>query len=88
MLDRMFPATAAQKKLLDFHPDYSRCLTSAEVHTVMNCIDVVVFVWLNNGSGYWYFIKDARGEALIGYVLVNNRWIFNPIEKRRILAYF
>jgi len=87
-LDRMFPATTAQKTLLNFRPECSRCLLETDVSTIENCVNVVVFIWLNDGNGYWYFLKSRQGEMLNGYVLVNNRWIYNPIEKRRVLTYF
>jgi hypothetical protein len=43
------------------------------VGTIVNCINMVVFVWLTNGNGYWYFIKHVQGDTLIGYILVNSR---------------
>lgn len=88
MVEKMFPATAAQRHLLNFQPAPSDCRTRTDVRTIANCINVVVFVWLTNGSGYWYYMKRTQGDLLIGYVLADNQWDYHPIEKRRILTYY
>ncbi len=87
-MEKMFPATMAQKQLLSFRPKCAHCLPRTEAPSIANCINVVVFVWLTDGNGYWYYTKGAQGEMLIGYVLVNSRWVYNPIEKKQVLTYF
>ncbi len=88
LLKKTFPATAAQKHLLNFQPAQSRCRLKADVQTIANCLNVIVFVWLTDGNGYWYYMKRTWGNLLIGYVLIHNRWNYHPIEKGRIVTYF
>ena len=87
-MDRMFPATETQKRLLTFRPTRPHCLAEADVGTIVNCNNMVVFVWLTNGNGYWYFIKHVQGDTLIGYILVNSRWIYNPIPQKQVWIYY
>lgn len=87
-MEKMFPATEAQKRLLTFRPIRSHCLAKADVGTIVNCINMVVFVWMTNGNGYWYLIKSVHGGTLIGYMLINNRWVYNPIKKKQVWIYY
>lgn len=87
-MEKTFPATEAQKRLLNFLPKRPHCLAETDVDTIVNCVNMVVFVWLTNGNGYWYFIKSVQGGTLIGYVLTNNRWVYHPIEKKQVRIYY
>lgn len=52
-------------------------------NTLKNLNDIVVFLWLKNGSSFWYFISYSTNNHLVGYIWNGNFW-----EKREILLRF
>lgn len=83
-----YPATEAQKQVLRSPPKNNRCLLPRELENLKNYTDVIVYLWLKAGRGYWYHILYAKDNVLTGYLLINGRWRYRPVPIRKISKYF
>ncbi|MBQ7549711.1 MAG: hypothetical protein IJT03_08415 [Clostridia bacterium] len=83
-----FPETECQKRKLRFRPVPDDCLLRRDTDTLRNLRDVIVFIFLKNGSGGWYYIKSVHGDRVEGYVLSEDMWNHMPISLSSVLRYY
>jgi hypothetical protein len=83
-----YPVAEVYKRTLNYIPSKSECLLKKDVDTIRNLHDVIAFIWLTNGRGYWYHIKNVQNGTLYGYVLAGNRWNYAPVQFNAVLRYY
>lgn len=69
-------------------PDRNHALHTNLLHTIQNLSDIVVFLWLKNGSGFWYYVSYSQREYLIGYMWTGKMWTRKEIHIKFISAYY
>lgn len=87
-MEKTFPASRAQKYVLKNPPKINHCLPCREMHTIKNLGNMIVFLWLRDGSGFWYHIHHINGNMLAGHRLVQNQWRYSPVYIKNISHYY
>lgn len=85
---KTYAATDEQIRTLKHPPQKKHCLAQAELDNLKYQSDVIVYLWLINGRGFWYHIKSVKGNTLIGYSLNRGLWIYYPVNINNIYRYF
>lgn len=88
MQNKRFKASEAEKKLLSFSPSISGCLPHGHIRYIQNCTGTVIFLWLVNGSGFWFkYIKNDK-RYLVGFLLRDGYWHSVRVDRMNILRYY
>ena len=59
-----------------------------DLHTIMNLTNIVVYIWLKNGNGFWYYISYTQKNWLIGYIWNQKKWVSKTIDFNNIFSYY
>jgi len=84
----VYPASPAHRRLLRSAPGLSDCLVCRGAESLRGLADMIVFLWMRDGTGQWYRIRSVGADTLSGYALRGGRWLYRPVELRRIARYF
>ena len=80
--------TPAQKNLLRFIPNISYCISHNNLKFIRNCVGTIIFLWLNNGKGFWFKYEGHENKYLTGYFMCNNQWRKTKVDSMNILRYY
>lgn len=83
-----YPVSDAHKRILKYPPKQKHCLARKELENLKNHTNTIVFLWLTNNHGFWYHIVYVKGNVLVGYILVRERWRYHPIPIQKICSYY
>ncbi len=56
--------------------------------TVRNLKNVLIYVWLKNGRGFWFFLLRVEQGQLGGYIRVGQKWQFQRIPLGHMWSYY
>ena len=87
-MKKSYPALANHINILKNPPKSHCCLCGREIETIKNLNNLVIFLWLKNGKGFWYHVYYVNGDILVGYKLFNKKWHFQKIHIKNILSYY
>jgi hypothetical protein len=87
-MQRVFLASGHQKRVLKYYPKREHCLNNGQLENLKHLNDVVVFIWLKNGNGFWYYLHYANDNMLIGHILRGNWWYYRAIPQNAISSYY
>lgn len=87
-MKKMYPASPACNRVLKHPPKMTHCLLSRDLKTLKNLSNVVVFLWLANGKGFWYHLLYVKGDVLIGHALRGSFWRYTPVNRQQVLRYY
>jgi len=76
------------KCLLKNIPCREVALRQSDLYTIKNLREATVFIWLNNGKSFWYYVKYCTSSLLIGYVQDDIKWLYMPIKIASVEAYY
>lgn len=51
---------------------------------IRRCLFQFTYIWLNNGSNFWFYPVSLADGFLVGFRWRNYRWVFETINLRRI----
>ena len=69
-------------------PDRNHALAQNTKHTIRNLSNVVIYLWLNNGTGFWYYISHATQNTILGYAWNGKQWVRREISLRMVWSYY
>ena len=52
------------------------------------CVGKFVYLWLNNGSEYWFYVQSVTPQYLLGWRIRNGRWQNGRIAINRIERFY
>lgn len=55
---------------------------------VANTSDTVLYLWLNDGRSFWYYVTYSFDTYLEGYYWTETKWIYTMIPLDHIKAYY
>jgi hypothetical protein len=69
-------------------PERKHALTKNALETIQNLSDIVVFLWLKDGSGFWFYVSYSTKNYLVGYIWSGKHWVRREIHLKLIVAYY
>jgi hypothetical protein len=54
---------------------------------IRGCINRNTYVWMDNGSEFWFFPTFVGRQTIIGFQWRRFGWIYNVIDSRRIRTF-
>lgn len=51
------------------------------------CLNQFTYIWLINGSNFWFYPTFIRRQQVEGFRWRNGRWVYDRINLRRILFF-
>ena len=69
-------------------PDRKHALSKSSLHTIKNLNDVLVYIWLKNGNGFWYYISYSTKNSLIGYIWNGKNWTKKDLNLKFLMSYY
>lgn len=69
-------------------PSRKHAISKDCLHTIQNLSDVLVFIWLNNGNQFWFFITYTRPNQLIGHAWNGSQWVNRTLSLQSIWSYY
>lgn len=69
-------------------PDRMHALPKNALYTIQNLSNIVVFLWLKNGTGFWYYVSYSTKDYLVGYIWNGKHWTRREIHINLIVAYY
>ena len=52
------------------------------------CVGKFAYLWLNNGSEYWFYVQSVTPQYLLGWRIRNGRWQNGRIAINRIERFY
>lgn len=87
MLDS-YPMSDIHRRVLIPPKKPNHCLGWRELKNLKNYSNSIVFLWLTSRYGFWYHIKFVKGNILVGYMLVKEKWKYHSISIKKIYFYY
>jgi hypothetical protein len=85
---KAYPASQLHRRVLRSPPKAAHCLPPGDGQALRSLSGNIVFLWLKNGSGFWYQLRRAENGRLLGYALSGGWWRLQPVSLRRVYRYF
>jgi len=54
---------------------------------IRRCVNSFTYIWLRNGSNFWFYITRVDDVFIQGFRWRGNRWEFDRISRNRIIFY-
>jgi len=54
---------------------------------IRRCVNSFTYIWLRNGSNFWFYITRVDDIFIQGFRWRGNRWEFDRISRNRIIFY-
>ena len=87
-MKKNFPVTESHKHCFNFFPKEYHCCFTKDVETIKNLSNVIIYLLLTNGTYCWYYTENVRDDTLYGYKMNGDRWIYMPVNLRKIHSYY
>lgn len=85
---KRFPVSVTCKRTLTFIPNKNQCLLEKDVSTIKNMSNVIAYIRLKNGYGFWYYLNNIHGNKIYGYKMNGNWWNYFMVDIRKISTYY
>ncbi len=69
-------------------PARKHAMLPESLPTIQNLCNVLVFIWLNNGNQFWFFISYTRPNQLIGQAWNGSQWVNRTLSLPSIWSYY
>jgi len=69
-------------------PERRHALPHAMVGSIVNLTGVVVYLWLQNGRSFWFYIADAQKDKIIGYAWMGQGWQRQDVILKLVWSYY
>lgn len=69
-------------------PERKHALPKENLYTIQNLCNVLVFLWLNNGNQFWFFIAYTKPNQLIGHAWNGSQWVNRTINLASVWSYY
>lgn len=56
--------------------------------TVKNLSNVLIYLWLNNGNSFWFYISYATDNRLVGYSWTGSQWVSRTYNLQTVWSYY
>lgn len=56
--------------------------------SLLNLSGVLIYLWLQNGRGFWYYLDEVRGERVLGYAWTSQGWRRQAVAWCMIWSYY
>ena len=87
-MNKAFPASGAEKKLLGYIPAPANCLPASRLPSGPALRGMVVVLWLVSGRGFWYRVESLRDDMMTGYIFSSGWWYYLPVSRRQVRRYY
>lgn len=77
-----------QKCIHEFTPEPRHAICKNDFYTLNNISKGIVFLWVYPQDGFWYYIHGQTEKMLTGYIKDGRKWIYKPLCKKNIRAYY
>lgn len=69
-------------------PDRKHAMPKSHLNTIKNLSNVLVFIWLNNGNSFWFFVSFERQNRLVGHAWNGRQWIIRELNLQSVWSYY
>jgi hypothetical protein len=70
-----------------YTPQESPQLFAVDPGAIRGCLYRFTFVWLNNGSSFWFYPTFVGRDSVAGYRWRGFRWVYYGTDLRRIRSF-
>lgn len=70
-----------------YTPQESPSLFAVDPGAIRGCLYRYTFVWLNNGSSFWFYPTYVGRDSIAGYRWRGFRWVYYGTDLRRIRSF-
>ena len=70
-----------------YTPQESASLFAVDPGAIRGCLYRFTFVWLNNGSSFWFYPTFVGRDSIAGYRWRGFRWVYYGTDLRRIRSF-
>lgn len=70
-----------------YTPQESASLYAVDPGAIRGCLYRFTYVWLNNGSSFWYYPTYVGRDSIAGYRWRGFRWVYYGTDLRRIRSF-
>lgn len=61
--------------------------SQVNIRGINRCLNRFTYVWLINGTNFWFYPVSVFGPTIIGFRWTNRGWNFDTIDFRRIIYF-
>ncbi|MDO5559636.1 MAG: hypothetical protein Q4F95_08575 [Oscillospiraceae bacterium] len=87
-MQQSYPLSEKQKTALRFKPKKTSCMQVRTLEDLKNCTGTLVFIWLKNNNGFWFYIHAVTGNTLYGYMMTLNMWRYSSVSIQHICSFY
>jgi hypothetical protein len=70
-----------------YTPQESPSLYAVDPGAIRGCLYRFTYVWLNNGSSFWFYPTYVGRDSIAGYRWRGFRWVYYGTDLRRIRSF-
>ncbi|MFB3163693.1 hypothetical protein ABLO26_20265 [Neobacillus sp. 179-J 1A1 HS] len=70
-----------------YTPQESPSLYAVDPGAIRGCLYRYTYVWLSNGSSFWYYPTYVGRDSIAGYRWRGYRWVYYGTDLRRIRSF-
>lgn len=70
-----------------YTPQESASLFAVDPGAIRGCLYRFTYVWLNNGSSFWFYPTFVGRDSVAGYRWRGFRWVYYGTDLRRIRSF-
>jgi hypothetical protein len=70
-----------------YTPQESPSLYAVDPGAIRGCLYRYTYVWLNNGSSFWFYPTYVGRDSIAGYRWRGFRWVYYGTDLRRIRSF-
>lgn len=70
-----------------YTPQESPSLYAVDPGAIRGCLYRFTYIWLNNGSSFWFYPTYVGRDSIAGYRWRGFRWVYYGTDLRRIRSF-
>ena len=69
-------------------PERKHAIPQKMVGSIVNLAGVMVYLWLQNGQGFWFYIANTQRDRITGFAWMGQGWQRREVFLKVIWSYY